>query len=69
MFDWTKSAYLRFTADKLAEMKGEVGADPVNNPEEIYRRYGNGEQITSHTAYKYTPDNPLKSASEKVLHR
>lgn len=34
------SLYLLFTLDKLAYMLGEQGPDPVNSPDEVYRRYG-----------------------------
>lgn len=48
------SAYLDFVADKLAEMGCEVQADPVNSPDEVYRRYGNQDVTgTSYTFESY----------------
>lgn len=40
------SSYLEsFRSDKLSYMDGcEAGPDPVNSPDEIYKRYGGGDE-------------------------
>lgn len=69
MLDWTKSAYLRFTADKIAEMcQAESGPDPVNAPEEVYRRYGqNGENPEYGAPYRALKPDLDRISLEKTL--
>lgn len=52
-----QSEYLKFWADKLAYMSGcEAGPDPVNSPEEVYKRYGGDDEPYEKVSSYMFPD-------------
>lgn len=69
-YDWRKSVYVHYVADKLAEMSGEVGSDPVNAPDAVYRRYGNldGGSVKTSLIRYYGPTPEDYDSPAKGLH-